>query len=241
MVIWADNVVESGDMLICFDYGIDFRIWTLKDLQDKSSNGTKILNVGGAKTSEILGTIRWSGFFDANWKMDLSMATSLLHDVECEKWKVDVLNVPKLRTYVLFKNSYETEPYVSVLRNRRHRSLMAQFRCGILPLRVETGRLMSIPPEYRLCLFCDTPNTEDETHFLYHCKFYTDYRKDLFSYAESKIGDFRTLDTQTKFQILISTDIVKKQQNSYLIPWKSVEEHSIKPYNFSYDNLSKSL
>ena len=52
---------------------------------------------------EILSTIRCSGFFDANWKVDLTMATSLLHDVECEKWKVDVLNVPKLRTYVLLR------------------------------------------------------------------------------------------------------------------------------------------
>ena len=191
--------------------------------------------------SEILSTIRCSEFFDANRKVDLTMATSLLHDVECEKWKVDVLNVPKLRTYVLFKNSYKTEPYLSVLRNRRHRSMMAQFRCGILPLRVETGRFMSIPPEYRLCLLCDTPNTEDETHFLFHCKFYTDNRKDLFSYAESKVGDFRTLDIQTKFQILMSTDIVKKRQNSYLTPWKNVEEHSMKPYNLSYDNLCKAM
>ena len=71
-------------------------------------------------------------------------------------WEVGVLNVPKLRTYVLFKISYETEPYVSVFRNRRHRSVMAQFRGGILPFRVETGRFMSIPPEYRLCLLCDT-------------------------------------------------------------------------------------
>ena len=133
---------------------------------------------------------------------------------ECEKSKVDVLNVPKLRTYVLFKNSYKTEPYVSVPRNRRHRSMMAQFRCGILPLRVETGTFMSIPQEYRLCLLCDTPNTEDVTHFLFHCKFYTDNRKDLFSYAESKVGDFRTLDIQTKFQILMSTDSMEKRRRT---------------------------
>ena len=55
--------------------------------------------------SEKLSTIRCSGFFDANWKVDL--ATSLLHYAQCEKRKVDVLNVPKLRTYVLFKNSYK--------------------------------------------------------------------------------------------------------------------------------------
>ena len=117
MVIWAGKVVEPGDMLVCFDYGIAFRIWSLKDLQEKSSNGTQILNV-----CETLSTIRCSGFFDANWKMDLSMTTRLLHDIECKKLKVDV---PKLRTFVLFKNSYETEPYASVLRNK-----MAQVSDG---------------------------------------------------------------------------------------------------------------
>ena len=75
---------------------------------------------------EILSTIRCSGFFDANWKVDLTMATSLLHDVECENWKVDVLNIPKLRTYVLFKNSYKTDDI------------------GQWWLRLETGRFMSI-------------------------------------------------------------------------------------------------
>ena len=42
------------------------------------------------------------------------------------------------------------KPYVSVFRNRRHSSVMAQFRCGILLLRVETGSFMSTESE-----FCD--------------------------------------------------------------------------------------
>ena len=71
-------------------------------------------------------------------------------------------------------------------------------------------RIQTFPFTPIICLLCDAPNIEDETHFLFHCKFYTDNRKDLFSYAESKVGDFRTLDIQTKFQILMSTDIIKK-------------------------------
>ena len=74
-----------------------------------------------------------------------------------------------------------------------------RLHCEQLKQSYKKGLCAYIPPEYRLCLLCDIPNTEDETHFLFHCKFYTDNSKDLFSYAESKVGDFRTLGIQTKF------------------------------------------
>ncbi len=33
--------------------------------------------------------------------------------------------------------------------------MMSQFRSGILPICIETGRYLNIPEEYRLCLFWD--------------------------------------------------------------------------------------
>ncbi len=38
------------------------------------------------------------------------------------------------------KNSYEVEPYALSFMNRKHRSYLAQYRCGILQLSIETGR-----------------------------------------------------------------------------------------------------
>ena len=46
----------------------------------------------------------------------------------------------KLRTYCLFKSIYETEAYCKTILPLRHRSAFAKFRCGVAPLRIETGR-----------------------------------------------------------------------------------------------------
>ena len=45
-----------------------------------------------------------------------------------------------LRTYRTFKHVYGTETYVSSILSRRHRSAYAKFRCGVAPIRLETGR-----------------------------------------------------------------------------------------------------
>ena len=46
----------------------------------------------------------------------------------------------KLRKYAMFKYSFETEPYVTKYLSRNKRSLFAQIRTGVLPLKIETGR-----------------------------------------------------------------------------------------------------
>ena len=46
---------------------------------------------------------------------------------------------------------------------------MAQLRCGILPLRIETGRYVGESPDERLCKLCNGPAIEDEKHVLLNC------------------------------------------------------------------------
>ncbi len=41
---------------------------------------------------------------------------------------------------------------MKVVTNRQHRAALFQFRCGVLPLKVETWRFQDIPVEYRLCV-----------------------------------------------------------------------------------------
>ena len=53
----------------------------------------------------------------------------------------------KLSTYQQFKGEYKTEKYVLLNLSRSERSLMAQFRSGVLPLRIETGRFRHEPVE----------------------------------------------------------------------------------------------
>ena len=46
----------------------------------------------------------------------------------------------KLRTYSLFKDIHNTEKYLQINLAKNERSVLAQLRCRILPLRVETAR-----------------------------------------------------------------------------------------------------
>ncbi len=53
-------------------------------------------------------------------------------------WKNSILTKPNLQTYVTFKENIETESYIKYCMLRR-RSLLVQFRSGILPLHLEMG------------------------------------------------------------------------------------------------------
>ena len=96
------------------------------------------------------------------------------------KWLEDIHAKPKLRTYCQFKTEYECEKYVGYDLSKSQRSLCAQFRSGILPLHVETGRYTGTELDQRLCEYCELGEIEDETHFLLYCPFYHDLRKTLF-------------------------------------------------------------
>ena len=72
----------------------------------------------------------------------------------------------KLRTYRSFKNEFITEPYLSIIVHKKYRSAYAKFRCGVAPLKIETGRygVNRVPVEERLCETCNS--VEDEFHVL---------------------------------------------------------------------------
>ena len=75
---------------------------------------------------------------------------------------------------------------------------------------METGRFTSIPLEYRLCIFCDTNDIEDETHFLFSCNFYTDLRTELFAHAHSAVPAFGHLCQERQLFALMGSNLVKK-------------------------------
>ena len=60
------------------------------------------------------------------------------------KWKTIIEKMHKLKTYIMFKHIFKPETYIIKCMSRRRRSLMSQFRTGILPLEIETGRYVPI-------------------------------------------------------------------------------------------------
>ncbi len=77
---------------------------------------------------------------------------------------------------VTFKQEYGTEHYVQVVTNRQHRAALSQFRCGVLPLKVETVRFQDIPVEDRVCTMCEENVIETESHVLLYCSKYNQLR-----------------------------------------------------------------
>ena len=75
--------------------------------------------------------------------------------------------------------------------SRRRRSLMSQFRTGILPLKIETGRYVPIfdknlkknrkrTANERICKLCGLNVIENEYHFVCVCPVYNSRRTILF-------------------------------------------------------------
>ena len=108
----------------------------------------------------------------------------------------------KLRTYRLFKDAFETEPYCKLILPLRHRSAFTKFRCGVAPLRIETGRYENKPLEERKCPFCD--EVENESHVVLSCYLYDDLRIALFNTALTFNPNFMDLTTEDKLIFLFS-------------------------------------
>ena len=97
---------------------------------------------------------------------------------------------------------------------RRNRSLLAQLRFGILPLRIETGRFKNIKdsqtgqfrklrPEERVCEICKLNVVEDEIHFICQCNYYSKERDELYDSIVKNYPEFVLLNDQEKFKYLL--------------------------------------
>ena len=153
--------------------------------------------------------IQKTQIYDHKEMIDLDEVKEHLYELDRKEWKTQVKNVSKLRTYCIFKEEYNTESYVYSVYNRAHRSILSQLRCGILPIRIETGRYTNIPVEFRLCILCDENAIEDEKHFMFECKFYEFLRNDYYDKLRQYYHDIDVMDYNSKFKCIMNANVVK--------------------------------
>ena len=131
------------------------------------------------------------------------------------EWKSEVNSKPKLRTYKLFKSEFKTSNSVFI-NHRVKRSLLAQFRYGILPLRIETGRwYRGIDLDQRICEICKNGDVEDEVNFLLKCNAYSNARRSFFVKCVAKEPNFYTFDDHEK--LIFVTNYLEKELADYLL------------------------
>jgi hypothetical protein len=120
----------------------------------------------------------------------------------------------KLRTYKGFKLQFGTESYVRHVVVPSHRSAYAKFRCGVAPIRLETGRYERLAIGERKCIFCDIDTVETEEHVLLHCSLHQDLRDELFSTIANFYPDFIDFSVSDKLSIILSSPILSIMKES---------------------------
>ena len=164
--------------------------------------------------------------FDVMAPVNINHARNILRAKDEVAWRNELQTVSKLRTYCTFKDTYNPEPFLFKVTDRHHRSVLAQFRCGILPLKIETGRYQSIPPEFRLCVLCEDNVVESESHFMFFCAKYKSLRDDLYNYVISIVPEFLNCNESQKFKILMSEHFVKRTAE-YLYKCYNIRQNTI--------------
>ena len=124
-------------------------LWDYNQPYDWCSDMKQIFsNIGLINLHE---TISVDGF---STRSLLRFAETKFKTDQVNQWNIDILNQPKLRTYVQIKDEYKCEHYVSMNLSRSLRSYIAQIRCGVL--HIETERYRNLKVEERLCKVCDS-------------------------------------------------------------------------------------
>ena len=79
--------------------------------------------------------------------------------------------------YCIFKYTFNLEPYLDIITNKRFKIALSRFRLSSHNLEIERGRYHNIDRENIICKFCNLKAIENEFHFLLICPLYRDIRK----------------------------------------------------------------
>ena len=87
--------------------------------------------------------------------------------------------------------------------SRAHRSSYAKFRCGVAPIRVETGRYERLNYDDRTCFNCHE-KIENEEHVLLEWSLYQCYRESLYDKLSTEFPDILSFTNEEKLSAILS-------------------------------------
>ena len=98
-----------------------------------------------------MASLNLDNIFGGNTDIPESCILKNIHEKEFALFKtnwrteLDKVNRPngnrsKLRSYRSFKETFDTESYILSDIPKSHRSALAKFRCGVAPIKLETGK-----------------------------------------------------------------------------------------------------
>lgn len=159
--MWNHFVTRSDDRLTKLVF-----MWDLENSKKQNwSHHVKLL----------LHSIDMSTYLLNREVCNLNLAEIKLQQKFVNDWQNELQSVSKLRTYRSFKSDFNLEKYVTMDMPKPHRSILAQFRCGVFSIRIETGRIRGEEVNDRLCIRCSVE------HILLHCTSYSKLRTEFFT------------------------------------------------------------
>ena len=100
-----------------------------------------------------------------------------LRDQFIQEWNVSINNSFELSLYCGFKQKFEFEAYLELLKIPKWLTTFLRFRLNSHDLEIETGRYGNVPRNKNLCNVCRTNLIENEYHFLLCYPKYADLRR----------------------------------------------------------------
>ena len=89
------------------------------------------------------------------------------------EWTQHYLTIPKLRTYITFKNDINVFAHISCNLPKCEISLISQLELGILLLKQVDMRILERKRKReRICILCQKNCVENEAHYLLECDLY---------------------------------------------------------------------
>lgn len=110
----------------------------------------------------------------------------------------------KLRTYSLFKQTFNIEKYLQ-FGSRNQRRNLCKFRISNHQLEIEPGRYKNIKADKRICKLCKN-DVEDEIHFLLKCPVLDNIRETTLVTIFKLYPKIETLSDKDKFIWLMSAE-----------------------------------
>ncbi len=80
------------------------------------------------------------------------------------------------------------------------------MRCGVAPIRLETGRYEGLTEQERICTVCNMDEIESEMHVIICCPLYNDIRATLYESALLIDNNFNTYSNMDKFVFLMDNE-----------------------------------
>ncbi len=155
-----------------------------------------------AQVKQVFCELGKKEIYQRTQQIDLNWAKENILTLEKEHWTTDIKKLSKLDLLVQIKPNFGVENYLKLDLERYDKSLLSQYRYGILPLEIETGRYKNVEREHRLCLLCNEGVIEDQIHFTFQCPRYNHIRDEFSNTCNNRIAGWNDMNDIDKISTL---------------------------------------